>query len=258
MNRPFPRADRAGWPVSSRYRRARSLKQPPTAYVIADVPLAPRLFKELSALGKPVERDALTDALVAAGVTLLCVTAGSPYYCPHVQRPAYFPPSDGYQPPRDPLADVARLQQVTRDDLTRLPNRALLKDRLALAIAQAERNKRKLAVMFLEGKSQAVLEVFKSRMQAAADALRRLETEVPLETLRIVVDLAVEIPLPHEAARRALIELYGAQLAFTGPAVARAARSAPGASFCAPGKSSGLMKSISNSTRFMEGVSKQR
>ncbi len=40
--------------------------------------------------------------------------------------------------------------QAYHDLLTRLPNRALLRDRLALAIAQAERNKRKLAVMFLD------------------------------------------------------------------------------------------------------------
>ena len=49
---------------------------------------------------------ALIDAL---GIDLVCVTAGSPYYSPHVQRPAYFPPSDGYQPPEDPLVGVARL-----------------------------------------------------------------------------------------------------------------------------------------------------
>lgn len=53
--------------------------------------------------------------LTELGVRLLCVTAGSPYYCPHVQRPAYFPPSDGYQPPNDPLIDVTRLQQATRE-----------------------------------------------------------------------------------------------------------------------------------------------
>lgn len=40
--------------------------------------------------------------------------------------------------------------QAHHDLLTRLPNRVLLKDRLALAIAQARRNKRKLAVMFLD------------------------------------------------------------------------------------------------------------
>ena len=52
---------------------------------------------------EPVE---LVDLL---GVDLVCVTAGSPYYCPHVQRPAFFPPSDGYQPPEDPLVGVQRL-----------------------------------------------------------------------------------------------------------------------------------------------------
>ena len=36
------------------------------------------------------------------------------------------------------------------DQLTRLPNRALLLDRLELAIAQAQRNRRKLALMFLD------------------------------------------------------------------------------------------------------------
>ncbi|MFP6816233.1 MAG: diguanylate cyclase, partial [Pseudomonadales bacterium] len=40
--------------------------------------------------------------------------------------------------------------QAYHDLLTHLPNRALFKDRLSLAIAQARRNKRKLAVMFLD------------------------------------------------------------------------------------------------------------
>jgi 2,4-dienoyl-CoA reductase-like NADH-dependent reductase (Old Yellow Enzyme family) len=61
------------------------------------------------------ETHAFCAVLVELGIHLLCVTAGSPYYCPHVQRPAFFPPSDGYQPPRDPLWDVAHLQQVTRE-----------------------------------------------------------------------------------------------------------------------------------------------
>jgi NADPH2 dehydrogenase len=43
------------------------------------------------------------------GIGLVCVTGGSPYYNPHMQRPAYFPPSDGYAPPHDPLIDVAQL-----------------------------------------------------------------------------------------------------------------------------------------------------
>ena len=42
------------------------------------------------------------------GIRLVCITAGSPYYNPHVQRPALFPPSDGYDPPEDPLVGVAR------------------------------------------------------------------------------------------------------------------------------------------------------
>lgn len=41
-------------------------------------------------------------------IELLCTTAGSPYYNPHIQRPAIFPPSDGYLPPEDPLQGVAR------------------------------------------------------------------------------------------------------------------------------------------------------
>ena len=47
------------------------------------------------------------------GVRWLCVTGGSPYYCPHVQRPALFPPSDGYEPPEDPLVGVARHINIT-------------------------------------------------------------------------------------------------------------------------------------------------
>ena len=47
-------------------------------------------------------------------IRLVNVTAGSPYYNPHVQRPALFPPSDGYLPPEDPLDGVARQMQATR------------------------------------------------------------------------------------------------------------------------------------------------
>ena len=46
-------------------------------------------------------------------VRWVCITAGSPYYCPHAQRPALFPPSDGYEPPEDPLHGVARLLHAT-------------------------------------------------------------------------------------------------------------------------------------------------
>ena len=47
------------------------------------------------------------------GIRLVCTTAGSPYYCPHAQRPAAFPPSDGYEPPEDPLRGVARQIDAT-------------------------------------------------------------------------------------------------------------------------------------------------
>jgi NADPH2 dehydrogenase len=62
---------------------------------------------------------ALDDARVllrmldGLGVRWICVTAGSPYYCPHIQRPAYFPPQDGYEPPEDPLRGVARQIEAT-------------------------------------------------------------------------------------------------------------------------------------------------
>jgi NADPH2 dehydrogenase len=48
------------------------------------------------------------------GIGLVNVSAGCPYYNPHIQRPALFPPSDGYQPPEDPLWGVARQIQATR------------------------------------------------------------------------------------------------------------------------------------------------
>jgi NADPH2 dehydrogenase len=46
-------------------------------------------------------------------IQLVCITGGSPYYNPHIQRPAAFPPSDGYHPPEDPLIGVARQITVT-------------------------------------------------------------------------------------------------------------------------------------------------
>ena len=47
-------------------------------------------------------------------IRLVNLTAGSPYYSPHIQRPALYPPSDGYQPPEDPLVGVARQMEITR------------------------------------------------------------------------------------------------------------------------------------------------
>lgn len=67
----------------------------------------------------PLEPD-LTESIrfielcVGLGVKIINVTAGSPYYNPHIQRPAAYPPSDGYQPAHDPLIDVERQIQVVR------------------------------------------------------------------------------------------------------------------------------------------------
>jgi NADPH2 dehydrogenase len=61
------------------------------------------------------EPHAFLDLLESLGIRLVCVSAGSPYYNPHLQRPALFPPSDGYLPPEDPLAGVARQLALAAD-----------------------------------------------------------------------------------------------------------------------------------------------
>jgi 2,4-dienoyl-CoA reductase-like NADH-dependent reductase (Old Yellow Enzyme family) len=57
-------------------------------------------------LSEPIK---FLDLLSEMDINLVCATAGSPYYNPHIQRPAMYPPSDGYLPPEDPLAGVSRL-----------------------------------------------------------------------------------------------------------------------------------------------------
>ena len=54
------------------------------------------------------ESLALMGVMEELGIELVNLSAGSPYYNPHIQRPAIFPPSDGYQPCEDPLVGVAR------------------------------------------------------------------------------------------------------------------------------------------------------
>ena len=61
------------------------------------------------------------DLLQKLAIRLVCITAGSPYYNPHIQRPALFPPTDGYEPPEDPLAGVSRLIQATSRIKARYP-----------------------------------------------------------------------------------------------------------------------------------------
>jgi 2,4-dienoyl-CoA reductase-like NADH-dependent reductase (Old Yellow Enzyme family) len=59
-------------------------------------------------------------------IRLVNISAGSPYYNPHIQRPALYPPSDGYQPPEDPLLGVARQMQFTRDLKQQFPDLILV------------------------------------------------------------------------------------------------------------------------------------
>jgi 2,4-dienoyl-CoA reductase-like NADH-dependent reductase (Old Yellow Enzyme family) len=79
----------------------------------------------------PVEYD-LTETFqfielcAELGVKIVNLTAGSPYYVPHIQRPAAYPPSDGYQPPEDPLVGVARQINVVREVKARAPKDIVL------------------------------------------------------------------------------------------------------------------------------------
>jgi NADPH2 dehydrogenase len=69
---------------------------------------------------------ALLSMFEAMGVRWVCITAGSPYYNPHVQRPALFPPSDGYLPPEDPLVGVARQIAATASLKKDFPSLAIV------------------------------------------------------------------------------------------------------------------------------------
>ena len=72
-----------------------------------------------SDLNEPVRFLALLEQL---GIRLVNITAGSPYYNPHLQRPALYPPSDGYSPPEDPLFSVARQMEATRQLKQQFPH----------------------------------------------------------------------------------------------------------------------------------------
>ena len=62
-------------------------------------------------LAEPIR---LIQQLQQLGVLAINISCGSPYYNPHVQRPAIFPPSDGYAPPEDPLVGVVRQIQAAK------------------------------------------------------------------------------------------------------------------------------------------------
>jgi 2,4-dienoyl-CoA reductase-like NADH-dependent reductase (Old Yellow Enzyme family) len=61
------------------------------------------------------EPRAFLNLLESLDIRLVCIAVGSPYYNPHIQRPALFPPSDGYLPPEDPLVGVARQIAITAE-----------------------------------------------------------------------------------------------------------------------------------------------
>jgi len=61
------------------------------------------------------------ERLQELGIQLLCVTAGNPYYCYHVQRPAGYPSLGAYPPPEDPLVGVARQIRATAELKRRFP-----------------------------------------------------------------------------------------------------------------------------------------
>jgi NADPH2 dehydrogenase len=60
------------------------------------------------------------------GIRLFNITLGSPYYNPHLTRPALYPPSDGYHPPEDPLIGVMRHLNVVREIKQAFPDVALV------------------------------------------------------------------------------------------------------------------------------------
>ena len=68
------------------------------------------------------ETEQFLGLLRDLGIRMVNISAGSPYYNPHIQRPALFPPSDGYQPPEDPLVGCARQIEFTAEIKKRFPD----------------------------------------------------------------------------------------------------------------------------------------
>ena len=92
------------------------------------------------------EQIKLLKLLRDMGVCSVNLSAGSPYTVPHIQRPAAFPPSDGYPPPEDPLIGVWRQLDACRQAKAAVPDLPLvgsgytyLQDYLVLAAQAAVR-----------------------------------------------------------------------------------------------------------------------
>jgi 2,4-dienoyl-CoA reductase-like NADH-dependent reductase (Old Yellow Enzyme family) len=72
------------------------------------------------------EPFAMFEIMRGLGIGFVNVTLASPYYNPHVTRPAIYPPSDGYFPPEDPLIGVMRHIDVVRQLKERFPDFCLM------------------------------------------------------------------------------------------------------------------------------------
>ena len=72
------------------------------------------------------ETKALFEIMRGIGVRFVNLTAASPYYNPHIIRPALYPPSDGYHPPEDPFIGVMRQIAVVRDLKKAFPDFCLM------------------------------------------------------------------------------------------------------------------------------------
>ena len=80
---------------------------------------------------QPVKEDlnetrAFLSILRDLDIRLVNLTLGSPYYNPHLTRPAMYPPSDGYKPPEDPLLGVLRHLDLVRKLKADFPDLVLM------------------------------------------------------------------------------------------------------------------------------------
>ncbi len=62
------------------------------------------------------------DLAYSLGIRMIGATMGSPYYNPHIQRPAAFAVADGYLPPEEPLLGVNRQIMAVAEAKKRFPN----------------------------------------------------------------------------------------------------------------------------------------
>ena len=72
------------------------------------------------------EPRAFLRMLRELGLRLVNVSLGTPYTCPHLQRPAAYPPIDGYAPPIDPLQNVIDHLRVVRELKAAAPDMLLV------------------------------------------------------------------------------------------------------------------------------------